>query len=264
MNRIRKGYVHTGNGQVHYRHLAGADSRGEPMVFLHQTASSSAMWERVMEKLAGSRDLVAPDTPGFGGSYDPEEVPAIGYYCEVLLETLDGLGIEHFHLVGHHTGACTAVEIAAGHPGRVASLAMIGPVQLTQVEREEFRKHFSEPFAPTRDGTYLGQTWDYLAGLGADASLELHHRELTDTVRAWRGRVQAYKAVWDQDFPALFERVSCPVLLMVANDDVLWPYFERACRARPDAHSRVIRGANFEPDLDPEGVASALEEFLAA
>lgn len=259
MSDMRFGYIDTSEGQVHYRRMP---AEGPPLVFLHQTASSSAMWEAVMRRLAGTCDMVALDTPGFGGSYDPEEVPCIGYYTGVMREALDGLDIDRYHLCGHHTGVCVAVELAAEDPERVLSLGMIGPVQLTQAERDEFRKHFSTPFAPTADGSYLKQTFDYLAGLGADGNLELHHRETVDTLRAWRGRVQAYNAVWDQDFPALLDRVRCPTLFMAAEDDVLWPYFERAGEAHPGARSVVLRGANFEPDLDPEGTANALRDFL--
>ncbi len=256
--QARKAYVDTAHGQIHYRYTQGS---GIPLVFLHQTASSSAMWVPMMDELQG-RPCYAFDTPGFGGSYDPESVPDIGYYVGVMSEALSGVGIERFHLCGHHTGACVAVELAAEHPQQVVSLAMFGPVQLTRAERDEFRKHFSTPFAPNRDGSYLQQTWDYLAGLGADRRLDLHHREVVDTLRAWRGRVQAYNAVWDQDFPALMERVECPILLMCSRDDVLWPYFERAVQARPDARAEVVRGANFEPDLDPEGCVRAYEAFL--
>lgn len=265
MTPVCKSYVDTGEGQIHYRYIPGTEKEpGTPLIFLHQTASSSAMWEQVMQRLDGKRSLFALDTPGFGASYDPSEVPSISYYTQVLVEALDGIGIERFHVCGHHTGVCMAVEMAAKWPKRVASLAMIGPVQLTQEERDEFRKHFSEPFAPDAEGNYLRETWDYLGRLGANGSLDLHHRELVDTCRAWRGRVQAYNAVWDQDFPALFESAKCPVLLMAARDDVLWPYFERACDARPDARSAVVSGANFEPDLDPDGVADAVRKFLGA
>jgi len=261
MTGMRFGYVDAGEGQVHYRRLRGD---GPPLVFLHQTASSSAMWDAVMRRLAGDYDMIALDTPGFGGSYDPDEVPSIGYYTGVMREALDALGVDRYHVCGHHTGVCVAVELAVEDPDRVLSLSMIGPVQLTQAERDEFRKHFSTPFAPTADGSYLKQTFDYLAGLGADGDLALHHRETADTVRAWRGRVQAYNAVWDQDFPALLERVRCPKLMMAARDDVLWPYLERAAEAHPDAVTAVLEGANFEPDLDPDGTANALRDFLAA
>lgn len=260
MNNMRFGYVDTSEGQVHYRRSRAA---GPALVFFHQTASSSAMWDAVMRRLADACDVVALDTPGFGGSFDPQAVPAIGYYVKIMQEALDNLGVDKYHLCGHHTGACTAVDLAANDADRVLSLSMIGPVQITQAERDELRKQFSKPIVPTADGAYLERTWDYLAGLGADTSLELHHRELLDTVRAWHGRAQAYNAVWDQDFPALLARVQCPMLFMAARDDVLWPYFERAREAHPEARTAILKGSNFEPDLDPDGVARALREFLA-
>ncbi|HYW92173.1 MAG TPA: alpha/beta hydrolase [Gammaproteobacteria bacterium] len=257
---IRKGYVDTRDGQVHYRVCPGA---GPALVFLHKTASSSAMWEQVMRALSGRYHMVALDTPGFGGSFDPVDVPDVGYYCEVFTQALDGLGLERFHLCGHHTGASAAVQMAAQAPARVRSLAMFGPVQMTAGEREAFRERFSGAIFPRADGGHLQETWDYLAALGADRSLELHHRELLDTVRAWRGRAMAYAAVWEQDFPALYAQVACPVLLMAARDDVLWPFLERARAEHPGARAVAVDGANFEPDLDPEGVVAALRNFLA-
>lgn len=257
---ICKAYVDTDQGQIHYRYRPGS---GTPLVFLHQTASSSVMWEAMMRLLPG-RSCYAFDTPGFGGSYDPELVPDISYYVEVFLQAINNTGLDRFHLCGHHTGACSAVELAAYYPQRVVSLAMFGPVQLTQAERDEFRRHFSEPFAPTADGSYLQRTWDYLGQLGAGSSLPLLHREMVDTLRAWKGRAQAYGAVWDQDFPALLAKVKCPLLFLCAEDDVLWPYFDRARQAHPDASVAVPKGANFEPDLDPEGSAAAYRTFLDA
>ena len=133
---------------------------------------------------------------------------------------------------------------------------MIGPVPLTQQEREEFREHFSTPFSPDTDGNYLTVTWEYLKGLAGEEaiSLELHHRELLDTVRAYNGRYLTYSAVWDQDFTELYQCIKAPILLMCARKDVLWPFFDRAVEMRPDARTAEILGSNFEPDQDPDGV----------
>ncbi len=264
IHSIRKGYADCSAGQIHYRCLEVAeDDEATPIVCLHQTASSSAMYVKVMNRMTGIAPMIALDTPGFGGSFEPNDMPTMPQYAAWLLEAVDDLGIDEFHVFGHHTGACLLAEMAVLHPQRVKSAMMIGPVPLTHDEREEFRKHFSTPMSPTIDGAYLKQTWDYLIELGAHHDLELHHREVIDTTRAYMGRFKAYSSVWDQDFTSLFKKISCPILIMCAKDDVLWPYFERAQQIRPDAIAREIKGANFEPDLDPDGVVAGIKEFLA-
>jgi pimeloyl-ACP methyl ester carboxylesterase len=257
---VRKGYVDVKDGQLHYRE-AGPES-GVPIVFLHQTASSGAMWEQVISRLEKDYKIYALDTPGFGGSYDIDELPAISYYTDVFMEALDNLGVGEFHLVGHHTGACMAVEMGAGWPDRVKTLSLFGPVQLTQAERDEFSKHFSGPFTPKSDGSHLMQNWKYLDELGVAGRVVLHHREVTDMLRAWKGRALTYDAVWKQDFPAFFRKCTCPCLIMAARDDVLYAYLPRAKEAHPDAEMVELKGANFEPDLDPDGSATAIRNFL--
>ncbi len=258
---IKKGYVDISLGQVHYRQRQGA---GTAAVYLHQTASSSRMWEQVITAFTPGRRHLAFDTPGFGGSDDPPGMPAMADYGRWLTEAIDACAVGTFDLVGHHTGACIAAEIVALVPERVRSVAMIGPLPLTPAERETFRQHYSTPFSPTADGQYLLDTWEYLRQLGADSELALHHRELIDTVRAYYGRFQAYSAVWDQDFTALFQAIDCPLLLMCAGDDVLYPYFQRAGKMRPEAGRRQLRGTNFEPDQDSQSIVEALQAFWPA
>jgi len=264
---FRKGYADSSGGQVHYIAAeAGSDERS-PIVFLHQTASSGKMWLKVMDRLRGEgRRLVALDTPGFGGSFDPvpDSRPSITHYGQWLREALADIGISHCHLVGHHTGACIAVEMAARHPEEVASLTMIGPVPLTAEERLEFSRHFGTPFHPVSSGSYLLENWDYLRKLGADSDPMLIHREMADQLRAWWGRVQSYSAVWDQDFTTFYQQVRVPMMIGAAAEDVLRPYLGRAMSLRPDARVVDLAGHNFEPDLDPATLADALRSFVSS
>ncbi len=258
MIQIKKGYADCSGGQLHYHEIP---NEGPTIVFLHQTASSGKMYYDVMGRLTNVHSI-ALDTPGFGGSFDPADMPSMSQYGEWVVECLNSLGIENFHLFGHHTGACIAAEIYAKVRERVQTCMMIGPVPLTKEERDEFRKSYSTPFAPDANGEYLKTTWDYLAGLGADSNVELHHREFVDTCRAYLGRFKAYSAVWDQDFTALFQEIKCPLLLMCAPDDVLIEYLSRAKDMQPQAQSVLLKGANFEPDQDPDGTANAIKDFL--
>lgn len=259
---IRKSYVDTSGGQVHVMSQAGP---GLPVCFFHQTASSGKMWLKTFARLAGRFACHAFDTPGFGGSFDPdpETSPPMAQYVDWLTEAVRACGFERVHLVGHHTGACIAVEMAARHPALAQSLTLIGPVPLTPEERLEFSKHFGAPFTPVVSGSYLLENWEYLRNLGAHRDPILIHREMADQLRAWWGRVQSYRAVWGQDFTSFYTAVTCPILIGAAPEDVLHPYLERAKALRPDAEVLPLEGANFEPDLDADRFAEGLAAFLA-
>jgi pimeloyl-ACP methyl ester carboxylesterase len=258
--QIRKGYVDVAGEQVHFRHLAGS---GTPVVCLHQTASSSQMYIKTMERLAGSHEVYAFDTPGFGGSFDPSGAPTMADYGQWIASAIRGVGISRCHLVGHHTGACIAVEIAATQPDLVQSLTLAGPVPLTAEERLEFSKHFGTPFTPVPSGAYLLDNWEYLRNLGGHHDVMLWHREMADQLRAWSGRVLSYKAVWGFDFTAAYKAVKAPLMLLCATDDVLFPFFDRSKELRPDAEAHVLSGANFEPDLDADTFAAKVMAFVA-
>lgn len=256
---IRKGYVDTKAGQVHYRMRAG---QGTPIVCFHQTASSSAMFERFMELWSGPQPIYALDTPGFGGSYEPGGQPTMRDYAAVLLEATTALGLGKMHLFGHHTGACIAIELADLAPERTASLAMIGPVTITREEAAMFKSVYPKDFRLKADGSHVQKMWEYVASIGGASTVELHHREFVDTARAWAGHIRVYTAIWDQDFTALYAKVRAPLLIMCSPNDVLWSIFPRAKQLRPDAKAVELGGSNFQTDEVPEQVVKAMREFV--
>lgn len=257
---IRKGYADSAEGQIHYR-CAGPDD-APVIAFFHQTASSSAMWERVLARLADSYRCYAFDTPGFGGSYQPADIPDLAAPAARLKEAIDDLGIGRLHLCGHHTGGCIALELAPMLGERVQSLTLIGPVLVNDAERAEYKKTFVRPFAIEPSGAFLETAWKYLQFIGAGSDVELQTRELADHLVAHRTMPMAFSAVWNQDVAALLGQVNVPLLLMCSEEDVLWPLFERACAMRPDAERAVVGGSDFQPDRDPHGVAAALAAFV--
>lgn len=258
---IRYGYADSRDGQIHYRTAGPADA---PVVaFFHQTASSGAMWEKVIDRLADRYRCFAFDTPGFGRSYQPENIPDLATPAARIREALDDLGIDRLHLCGHHTGGCIALELAPMLGDRARTLTLIGPVLTNEAERAEYKKTFVRPFTVEPTGAFLPGTWEYLRMIGAGSDVELHTRELADHLTAHRTMPMAFSAVWNQDVEALLRAVDEPLLLMCSREDVLWPLFERALAVRPDAESAIVGGADFQPDRDPDGVADALSAFLA-
>ncbi|MDE0801158.1 MAG: alpha/beta hydrolase [Rhodospirillaceae bacterium] len=258
---MRKGYVEIAQGQVHYRMKDGA---GTPIICFHQTASSSAMFEKFSAVYEGPEPIYALDSPGFGGSFDPDGMPTMSEYANMLLDAIKALGFDKVHLFGHHTGASLAIEIATTDSDRVSSLMMIGPVVLTAEERQAFGGVYPQPFELKADGSHLQTMWEYVESIGGNSDLELHHREMLDTARAWQGHIKVYSKIWDQDFSALYEMVSVPMLIMCAQKDILWPMFERAKDMRPDATAVEIPGSNFQPDEVPGDVAKAVQDYVSS
>ena len=258
---IRKGYVDTRDGQIHYRACEGGD--GTPVALFHQTASSSQSYERIMGHLDGKYRMYALDTPGFGQSFFPPQTATTAYYVSILLEALANLGIDEFHAVGHHTGAAIAVEMACAAPDRVKSIILDGPVWLSREERQHWLDTSIDPMVIQPDGSHLAKIWDRVVGLDPDHPAELCHREALDTLRAGERWHEAYVAVFNQDSHELFAKVTCPMLLLCGEEDVLFPYFKPVCEAYPEAQSAVLPGCGtYAPDNCADRIAVEIEEFL--
>jgi len=255
---LTRGYLDLPDGQLHFIRRHGDAA---PVVFLHQTASSSRMWTKVMTRLQNGLPLWALDTPGFGASFDPPTDPTMADYVRWLAEAIDRLaGSGNVHLVGHHTGASIALAYAVAYPARAESLTLFGPAALTEDERNHYAGRLGAPFRPGRSGAYLLKNWEYLRVGGADQDTELLHREMMDMMRGWAARPHAYRAVWDQDVAAQLRSIICPLHLISSPDDLLFDLFDRTCAVRPDARVTILSGgANFAPDLRADEVAAALD-----
>jgi pimeloyl-ACP methyl ester carboxylesterase len=260
---VRKAYVDTGEGQVHYRY-AGEDNDGAAVAFFHQNPSSSRTFEEVMDDLAEEYHVVAPDMPGYGQSYAPESVPDFGYYTRVLTEALDAIGLGDLHVVGHHTGAAVGVEFATNRPEQTETVSLIGPPYFTQAEREQLLEeaYGENPVPPIRgDGSHLLEHWALFDG--EDASTEVKHRMLVDSLLARTGNEQSHGVGRDQSFPTLFDSIEAPRQILCAPDDLLWDAFERARETHPEVRAVEVGGGSWEPVCDPGSVAAELRAFLA-
>lgn len=259
---IRKNYIDTLDGQIHYR--SDISNEGDiPVVFFHQTASSSVSFEKIMAHLAGRFNMYALDTPGFGQSYYPPDHATTAYYVSSLLEALTNLGIEQFHAFGHHTGAAIAVEMAATAPDRIKSIMLDGPVYLSAEECRHWLDTAIDPMVVSEDGSHLMKIWDRVVGLDPVHPKDLCHREAIDTLRAGERWHEAYIAVFKQDCYKMFSMVQCPMMLMCGDQDVLMPYFQPCCDAYPEAESHVLKGGGtYAPDNCAAQIADAVKAFL--
>ena len=257
---IKKAYADTPSGQMHYYH--GGPQEKPPIVFLHQNVSGAKGYERTLEKLIDRCHCIAVDLPGFGGSFDPPEFHSISTLTQYKMDFLDTLGIEKFHAFGNHTGAGMAAEMASLYPERVLSCMMVGALLLTEEQAAPYRDEFSGSVGPSHEAEYLKITWDYIYNLGGNRDLDNMNDELSGALRAWKVRGMIYRCVWDYRFDLFIQDIKCPTLLMCAPDDVLYLGHQNTAAAMPQAKAIDVKGTNFEPFLDPEGVSQGVIDFL--
>jgi pimeloyl-ACP methyl ester carboxylesterase len=101
---------------------------GTPVVLLHGFPDSGRMWHHQVRALTGAGfRVIVPDLRGYGHSDQPKEVDD---YNLVLLAgdvtaTLDHLGLERAHVVGHDWGAALAWILGSMAPERVDHLVAL-------------------------------------------------------------------------------------------------------------------------------------------
>ncbi len=257
---IRKAYADTSIGQIHYRYAG----EGASLLFLHQTPTSSEIYEPLMGLLAPYFFTVAVDTPGFGMSAFPLEPYTIPDYTAVVLEFLDALSIETAHVLGHHTGTCLAVELATSAPDRVDKLILSGPICLNEEQRGERLKRL--PLMElNEDGSYLKKTWDYLSvrQQGDSLDLESRHRLLVWRLKAGPRFIDARTAVFRYDLPSRLPLVKSPTLVLKGEEDIMKDTAEPAVQLLKRATLRTIPGAkNWFEYQNHQEVAEHVLAFL--
>ena len=121
--------------QVHYRFEKVGDvdvfyrEAGDPaaptVLLLHGFAASSYMWRDVIEALADSYHVVAPDLPAFGFTQSPAR-GEYEYTFANLTKTIDQfteqLKLDRYAIAVHDYGAPVGWRLALAHPSKVTAI----------------------------------------------------------------------------------------------------------------------------------------------
>src|SRR5262245_15818337 len=119
--QVERVFVATRFGRIH----AAICGNGFPILLLHQTPRSWNEYRDVLPLLGNEFRAIAMDTPGFGDSASlPEGGASIETWATAAFALLDALGEKEVVVVGHHTGAVIALEMAAAVPYRVRALVL--------------------------------------------------------------------------------------------------------------------------------------------
>src|SRR5689334_13221498 len=89
---------------------------GEPLLLVHGLGSTRQTWDVILDALAATHTVIAPDLPGHGGSDPPAGDYSLGAFAVGLRNLLIALGLRSATLVGHSLGGGIAMQFAHQFP----------------------------------------------------------------------------------------------------------------------------------------------------
>ncbi len=259
-----KGYVDTRWGQVHYA-LAG---EGPVCVFFHESPLSLRAFETSLPLMAPSIRAIAIDTPGYGQSSPaPSADFEIPDFAATMLEAIDALGVDRFAVAGVHTGASIAVEVArqAGMD-RITHAILTGVPLLSEEERAQFLADWSPSMRPDAEGDHLRWAWErYQRIWGADSDPAILHLAVTQILNVLERYEWAYNAAFRYDPAPALPNLTCPVLLLDAEHDILAAYDEPTAALLADATIEIVPELIGQlPIRVPDRYAESIVRFICS
>ena len=113
--------IETAEATINFR-IGGA---GPPVLLLHGYPQTHVMRHHVAPYLARDFTVICADLRGYGDSSKPPSTPDHAPYSKRamardMVEAMQALGFERFHVVGHDRGGRVAYRMAPEHPTRGA------------------------------------------------------------------------------------------------------------------------------------------------
>jgi len=255
-------------GQVHFYSAAPAndgDIKHPPLICMHPSPTTGAMYEDIMPFLANDRVVHCPDTPGFGDSDPPPMKPTMADYGGALADAVADLGLRSVDIFGFHTGSLCAAEFAAQRPDLVRKAVLSGVPHYTAEERARQRKQNVPGYPYFTDPNYVATMYKRLVLEGKDSGTpEQRLKRFGERLRAGENGWWGPDAVFTHDTGAVLPTIKAPTLLIAFNEQMTQPTRDAA---------KIIPGAKLIEMLDlpifgfivaPERVAATIKQFLNA
>jgi non-heme chloroperoxidase len=220
------------------------------VVLVHGWMTSGQVWQKLLDGLRGRGALVV-DLRGTGASAPGSTPLSLELLVDDLRAVVDHAGLQLFHLVGHSMGGQLCQLLAARHPARVRSLALLNPVPLAGL-----------PLPPDMTDAFRAagrkrQVFDGILGaackeLGDDDRAALLHEALATAPETI---AQMFDA-WNRGMAATsLPAITAPTMVL-ATDDPFLPaeLLARAVVAHiPGARLEQLPGPGHYPQLERPG-----------
>jgi len=216
-------FTYAGN-RIFYQ-VAG---HGEPIVLIHGYPLSGELFRHQRTGLADRFQAITLDLPGFGRS-EPAKTPGtIGFYAKTVVALMDHLHLQKAIIGGHSMGGVITMELYREVPARFAGMILIdtNPMPAPIIGAAEWNAYATQAQAKGIASTVpllLPQMLTGMTRLGDPG--EANELKAIVMQASVGGFVAGGHALADRsDYRAMLKTVSVPTLILVGQEDALWPY----------------------------------------
>jgi pimeloyl-ACP methyl ester carboxylesterase len=241
-------------GQLHLRRN---DGKGVPLVLLHMSPRSGAMWELFQEKL--ERPSFAPDRLGYGYSDAPPWALSLEQYAQSTVDALKAAGVQGaVDILGIHAGSIEAIEVAHQLGSQARRVAVVGmPLFSTEEQQRQLEKYSEQPLKPATEGGHVLGAWrGGFAFRQPPYDLGDVHRRFVEHVLAANPGA-AFRAACGYAIEKKLKSLKAPLTVFAPHDDIL----EQTQRVKPLLKSDAVYVDL--PDLSQDVFHVAVERMTA-
>jgi pimeloyl-ACP methyl ester carboxylesterase len=233
---------------MHARVSEGRTAGGPPVVLVHGLVVSGRYMVPLLEELARSHTVYAPDLPGFGRSEGPARALDVAGLADALATWMRAAGLSGAALVGNSMGCQVIAELVLRHPDLVEKVVLQGPTMDPGASS-----------APRQMWRLLADTTREPPSLVAIEGLDLIR---AGVVRSWR----TFRHALDDPIEERLSRVRVPALVVHGSRDGISPrhWAEEVARLLPNGRLVVLPGTPHAANYSaPAEFARAVRAFLA-
>jgi pimeloyl-ACP methyl ester carboxylesterase len=260
---IERRFVPTRSGKLHI----AVCGDGFPVLLLHQTPRSWDEYRDVLPLLGQNYRAIAMDTVGFGDSEPlPPGSDSIEAWAGAAHDLLDALELKQVAVVGHHTGAAIATEMAASQPARIKVLVLSASPYVDAAKRASaVGKKMIDHVDRHVDGKHLLELWSMRQPFYPEGDIHLLERFVIDALKAGDRAAAGHHVVHRYLMDARLPLVRCPTLVIAPTADPhAYPHARKVADAIPDSSLVEIENGMVPlPDQMPGLFAQIVDRFLA-
>jgi pimeloyl-ACP methyl ester carboxylesterase len=252
--------------QVNGKELAvEIDGDGPAVLLVHGLGATSNFYQVQADALAATHKVVRVDSAGAGRSPVAEEI-SVDSHADDLAALLDALTIDSAAVVGHSMGTLVVRSLAARHPHKVSSLALLGAVRepaeaARQAQRDRAALLRAKGTAAVASGVVANALSERTRQDKPEVAAFVRELVMRQDTEGYARNCEALAAATD---PGPIDP-NLPLLLITGDEDKVGP--PQASQELADAHGNatveIIPGIGHWTALEAAGpVTEQLLKFL--